>query len=65
MVVPASSLGACVNITILDDLIVERDEEFTVNLTYNGGQTGVTLKTSQTAVVTIFNDDSEFVLGLL
>ena len=46
------------NITVIDDLIVERDERFQVSFTYSGGQPGVAVRPGfDEANITIRNDD--------
>jgi len=43
---------------VVDELIVERDEQFQVSFTYSGGQTGVVVRPGfDEANITIENDD--------
>ena len=61
LTLPAKQLTVCVNVSIIDDFVVERNETFNVILDYDGGQTGVSLSLPQRAIVTIFNDDGKYV----
>ena len=45
--------------TLVDDTVVERDEQFQVDLVYSEGQPGVLLDTPAKASITVVNDDSE------
>ena len=46
------------NISVLDELIVERDEQFQVSFTYSGGQPGAVVRPGfDEANITIENDD--------
>ena len=56
--IPAGQTSVQFNITVIDDLIVERDEQFQVSFTYSGGQPGVAVRPRfDEATVTIRNDD--------
>ena len=57
--VPSGSTGGCASIDIVDDALVERTENFTVEFTYTGAQEGVTFSGGSLATVNIKNDDSE------
>ena len=56
--IPAEQTSVQFNITVIDDLIVERDEDFQVSFTYSGGQPGVAVRPGfDQANITIRNDD--------
>ena len=58
MTIPAGQTSVQFNITVIDDLIVERDEQFQVSFTYFGGQPGVAVIPGfDEANITIRNDD--------
>ncbi len=49
-------------VRVINDLIVERDEQFQVSFTYSGGQPGVVVRPGfDEANITIKNDDGWFV----
>ena len=54
----AGQTSAQINISVIDELIVERDEQFQVSFTYSGGQPGVVVRPGfDEANITIRNDD--------
>ena len=56
--IPAGQTTVQINISVVDELIVERDEQFQVSFTYSGGQTGVVVNSDfDEAIITIRNDD--------
>ena len=56
--IPAGQTSVEFNVTVIDELIVERDEQFQVSFTYSGGQPKVTVRPGfDEATVTIRNDD--------
>ena len=56
--IPTGQTSVQFNATVIDDLIVERDEQFQVFFTYSGGQPGVAFRPGfDEATVTIRNDD--------
>ena len=56
--IPAAQTSVQFNISVSDELIVERDEQFQVSFTYSGGQTGVVVRPGfDEANITIRNDD--------
>ena len=58
MTIPAGQTSIQFNISVRDDLIVERDELFQVSFTYSGGQPGVVVNPDfDVANITIRNDD--------
>ena len=64
MTIPAGQTTLQLNISVTDELVVERDERFQVSFTYSGGQRGVVVRTGfDEANITIKNDDGQFRLG--
>ena len=62
--IPAGQTTVQFNISVVDDLIVERDEQFQVSFTYPGSQPGVVVNQDfDEANITIRNDDGQFRLG--
>lgn len=59
IVVPRLAARGCANVTVVDDSVVERDEQFRVDAVYSARQPGVLLGTPSEASITISNDDSE------
>ena len=58
MTIPAGQTSIQFNISVRDDLIVERDELFQVSFTYSGSQPGVVVNPDfDEANITIENDD--------
>ena len=58
MTIPAGQFTIQINISVVDELIVERDEHFQVSFTYSGGQPGVVVRPGfDEAIITIENDD--------
>ena len=58
MTIPAGQTSVQFNISVVDELIVERDEQFQVSFTYSGGQPGVVVRADfDEAIITIRNDD--------
>ena len=56
--IPAGQTSVQVNIAVIDELLVERDEQFQVSFTYSGGQPGVIVRQDfDWANITIRNDD--------
>ncbi len=56
--IPAGQTSVQFNISVIDELIVERDEQFQVSFTYSGGQPGVVVRPGfDEAIITIRNDD--------
>ena len=56
--IPAGQTSVQFNVTVIDDLIVERDEQFQVSFTYSGGRPGVAVRPNfDEANITIRNDD--------
>lgn len=59
ILVPHLSTVGCINVTVVDDTVVEMDEQFRVGVVYSAGQPGVLLGTPSEASITIINDDGE------
>ena len=58
MTIPSGQTTVQFNISVVDDFIVERDEQFQVSFTYSGGQPGVVVRPGfDEAMITIENDD--------
>ena len=58
MTIPAGQTTARFNISVVDELIVERDELFQVSFTYSGSQPGVVVRPGfDEANIIIENDD--------
>ena len=58
MTIPAGQTSVQFNISVIDELLVERDEQFQVSFTYSGGQPGVVVRPDfDEAIITIENDD--------
>ena len=58
MTIPAGQTSVQFNISVIDELLVERDERFQVSFTYSGGQPGVVVRPDfDEANITIENDD--------
>ena len=58
MTVPAGQTSVQFSVTLVNELIVERDEQFQVSFTYSGGQPGVIVRPGfDKANITIRNDD--------
>ena len=56
--IPANQTSVQFNISVIDELIVERDEQFQASFTYSGSQPGVVVRTDMDeASITIRNDD--------
>ena len=56
--IPAGQTSVKFNVTVINELIVERDEQFQVSFTYSGGKPGVTVRPGfDGANITIRNDD--------
>ena len=56
--IPAGQTSVKFNVTVINELNVERDEQFQVSLNYSGGQPGVTVRPGfDGANITIRNDD--------
>ena len=56
--IPAGQTTAQFNISVINDLILERDEQFQVSFTYSGNQPGVVVRPGfDEANITIRNDD--------
>ena len=56
--IPAGQTTVQLTISVIDELIVERDEHFQVFFTYSGGQPGVVVRPDfDEAIITIENDD--------
>ena len=56
--IPANQTSVQFNISVIDELIVERDEQFQVSFTYSGRQPGVVVRPGfDEANITIRNDD--------
>ena len=56
--IPAGQTSAQFEVRVINDLIVERDEQFQVSFTYSGGQPGVVVRPGfDEAMITIENDD--------
>ena len=56
--IPAGQTAVQLNISVVDELIVERDEQFQVSFTYSGRQPGVVVRPGfDEANITIRNDD--------
>ena len=57
--IPAGQTSAQFEVRVINDLIVERDEQFQVSFTYSGSQPGVVVNPDfDEAMITIRNDDS-------
>lgn len=59
ILIPHLSTVGCINVTVVDDTVVEMDEQFRVRVIYSAGQPGVLLGTPSEASITIINDDGE------
>ena len=60
--IPAGETSVQFTVTVIDEQIVERDEQFQLSLTYSDGQPGVELITGfDRADITIKNDDGKFI----
>ena len=58
MTIPAGQTTVQFNISVTDELIVERDEQFQASFTYSGGQPGVVVNQDfDETRITIRNDD--------
>ena len=58
MTIPAGQTSVQFNISVIDELLVERDEQFQVSFTYSGSQPGVVVRPGfDEAMITIENDD--------
>ena len=58
--IPAGQTSAQFTVTVIDELIVERDEQFQLTITYSDGQPGVEVITGfDKANITIRNDDGK------
>ena len=56
--IPSGQTSVKFNVTVIDELIVERDEQFQVSFNYSGGQPGVLVRPNfDEATITIRNDD--------
>ena len=56
--IPAGQTSVQFNIAVIDELLVERDEQFQVSFTYSGDQQGVIVAPDyDKANITIRNDD--------
>ena len=56
--IPSGQTTVQLNVSVIDELIVERDEQFQVSFTYSGGQPGVVVNQDfDEAIITIRNDD--------
>ena len=56
--IPAGQTSVQFNISVRDELLVERDERFQVSFTYSGSQPGVVVNPDfDEATITIRNDD--------
>ena len=56
--IPAGQTSVQFNIAVIDDLLVERDEQFQVSFTFSGGQPGVIVRQGFDCTnITIRNDD--------
>ena len=56
--IPAGQTSVEFNVTVIDELNVERDEQFQVSFTYSGGQPGVAIRPGfDEATITIWDDD--------
>ena len=51
-------MGIQLDISVINECVVERDEQFQVTFTYSGGQPGVVVRPGfDEAMITIENDD--------
>ena len=58
MTIPAGQTSVQFNISVIDELLVERDEWFQVSFTYTGSQPGVVVNPDfDEANITIMSDD--------
>ena len=56
--IPAGQTSVQFNVSVIDELLVERDEQFQVSFTYSGSQPGVVVNPDfAEANITIRNDD--------
>ena len=56
--IPARQTNVQFIVRVINELIVERDEQFQVSFTYSGGQRGVVVNSDfDEAIITIRNDD--------
>ena len=57
--IPARQTTVQFKVRVINELIVERDEQFQVSFSYSGGQRGVVVNSDfDEAIITIRNDDS-------
>ena len=57
--IPARQTNVQFIVRVINELIVERDEQFQVSFAYSGGQRGVVVNSDfDEAIITIRNDDS-------
>ena len=58
MTIPSGQTTVQLKISVVDDFIMERDEQFQVSFTYPGGQPGVVVRPDfDEAIITIENGD--------
>ena len=58
MTIPAGQTSVQFKVTVINELIVERVEQFQISFTYSGGQPGVIVRPGfDQANITIKNDD--------
>ena len=61
--IPAGQTSVQFTVTVIDELIVERDEQFQLSFTYSGSQPGVIVRPGfDQADFTVRNDDGMFML---
>ena len=59
--IPAGQTSVQFTVTVIDELIVERDEQFQLSFTYSGSQPGVIVRPGfDQANITIRNDDGMY-----
>ena len=58
VIIRSGQISVQFNISVIDELLVERDEQFQVSFTYSGSQPGVVVRPDfDEANITIENDD--------
>ena len=62
--IPAGQTSVQFTVTVIDELIVERDELFQLSFTYSGSQPGIIVRSGfDQANITIRNDDGMFMFS--
>ena len=62
--IPPGQTSVQFTVTVIDELIVERDELFHLSFTYSGGQAGVKVRSGfDQTNITIRNDDGTYIIS--